>query len=242
MYNCIDVEVSASMFLNNTAKGIFVDYPYRGNGGGLSFGVHNLSSQNPPPTYNVQNCKFENNSAFSNATFARSTTDIIADNIFNGRGGGLAFVPSQASTIYINVTDCCFIGNRATSFAGGLYFLSATSSINHTYDISDCVFLNNTSGDGGGAVGVGIITEGDVKLENQIFLTNLTFRFNSANSFGGGLYIIPGSLGGIGNLIFMRDCKFYQNSASRYGAAVAIAALRGFLDRSRIRNTTFIDK
>ena len=51
-----------------------------------------------------------------------------------------------------------------------------------------------------------------------------------------------GANGGHGNLVTMEGCILIGNIAPGYGAAVAMAALQGYLDHSLLRETTYIDK
>jgi hypothetical protein len=239
VYNCSNAKVSDSFFLNNTAEGIFLDRPYRGNGGGLSFGVHNVFGVDVP-RYVVQDCVFESNSAQTNATQRRTTTDIIASRVFNGRGGGLAFVVSHPSALSILVTRSVFRNNFVVNFAGGLYFFMADESMEMNYTVTDCKFIDNVADVGGGGIGIGFSSDGTFGRENFVRITNVTLSGNRAD-FGGGLYIIPGDNGGHGNLVFMEKCTLTANVAGDYGAAVAMAALQGYLDHSLLRDTTYTD-
>lgn len=178
-------------FFNNTAQGIFSDFPYRGNGGGLSIGIHNVFG-NGVPSYTIRDSTFANNAAWTNATSARSSTMIIEDRIFNGRGGGVAIVLSQESPVNVTVQTCTFTNNAAYSFAGGLYFLPAVPSKGHTYTIEHSTFTSNVAlSGGGGGLGIGYISDGEPGAINRCYIRNCTLRDNWA-TFGGGLYVIPG--------------------------------------------------
>ena len=54
--------------------------------------------------------------------------------------------------------------------------------------------------------------------------------------------LVAGDNGGHGNLVFMEKCTLTANVAGDYGAAVAMAALQGYLDHSLLRDTTYTDK
>ena len=190
VYNCSQVAVTSCEFTDNTAQGIFTDLPYRGNGGGLSIGIHNVLG-NRHHNYSICDCKFTNNAAWSNGTRARSSTNIIEDRIFNGRGGGVAVVLSQASSVTVLVQGCNFTNNTAFSFAGGLYFLPANPSRGHMYFIEHSLFEDNVALTGGGGLGMGYISNGAPGATNWCFIRNCIVRDNWS-TFGGGLYIIPG--------------------------------------------------
>ena len=51
-----------------------------------------------------------------------------------------------------------------------------------------------------------------------------------------------GSLGGAHNRFFMEDCELTGNQAAMYGAAVALSALRSYLDRDQVGEVYFRDK
>lgn len=187
--------VTSCEFLNNTAQGIFTDLPYRGNGGGLSIGIHNVLGNS---SYTIRDSTFANNAAWSNGTGERSSTMIVEDRIFNGRGGGVSIVLSQESPVNVTVQTCTFTNNQALSFAGGLYFLPAVPSRGHTYTIEHSTFTSNVAFLGGGGLGIGYISDGAPGEINRCYIRNCTFRGNWGD-FGGGLYIIPGE-GGVVNL------------------------------------------
>jgi len=185
--------VTSCEFLNNTAQGIFTDLPYRGNGGGLSIGIHNVLG-NRVPSYTIRDSTFANNTAISNVTNVtdeQSGAMIIEDQIFNGRGGGVAIVLSQGSPVNITVQTCTFSHNTASSFAGGLYFLPAVPSRGHTYTIEDSTFTSNVASFGGGGLGIGYISDGAPGAINRCYIRNCTLRGNRGD-FGGGLYVVPG--------------------------------------------------
>ena len=56
------------------------------------------------------------------------------------------------------------------------------------------------------------------------------------------IFWLLGGNGGHGNLVTMEYCNLTGNIAPSYGAAVAMAALQGYLDHSLLRETTYIDK
>lgn len=190
IYNCSQGLVESCTFTDNTAQGIFTDLPYRANGGGLSIGIHNVLG-NRTHNYTIRDCTFTNNYAWSNGTRARSSTDIIEDRIFNGRGGGVALVLSEITPVTILVQGCNFTSNTALSFAGGLYYLPADPSRGHTYTVTDSYFEGNIALTGGGGLGIGYISNGAPGATNWFFIRNSVVR-NNWSTFGGGMYIIPG--------------------------------------------------
>jgi predicted outer membrane repeat protein len=104
----------------------------------------------------------------------------------------------------IDFIDCSFSGNIAES-GGGAYHDHSNGS--HSYE--SCEFTNNeaTLGDGGGIYVV------DVSWQFGFSLINCTLNNNSANTSGGGIYILEGYL-------TLTDCSFINNTATNGGGGL----------------------
>ena len=127
--------------------------------------------------------------------------------------------------------------------AGGLSYSShydAPQSVNASFHVKDCTFTNNSalqtavnltttentarkrySGRGGGiGAALGTIEELHISVEN------CTFTRNTANVFGGGLYIITLS-NTTQHSYNIENCTFVENTANTAGGGLGLSLLFG---------------
>ena len=127
--------------------------------------------------------------------------------------------------------------------AGGLSYSShydAPQSVNASFHVKDCTFTNNSalqtavnvtitdttarrmySGRGGGiGAALGWIEELHISVEN------CTFTRNTANVFGGGLYIITLS-NATQHSYNIENCTFVENTANTAGGGLGLSLLFG---------------
>ena len=127
--------------------------------------------------------------------------------------------------------------------AGGLSYSShydAPQSVNASFCVKDCMFMNNSalqtavnvtitdttarrrySGQGGGiGAALGTIEELHISVEN------CTFTRNTANVFGGGLYIITLS-NATQHSYTIENCTFVENTANTAGGGLGLSLLFG---------------
>ena len=130
----------------------------------------------------------------SNETSASVLTGftITGGYAFNGAG---IFLSQSSPTI----SNCIITGNHADCWGAGLYYQGESSP-----KITDCAFLQNYSGDDGGAIfGFG----GNATVSNTWMIGNISeFTGGAVTSFGSGMLTIS-------------NCTIAQNSGT-WGAAV----------------------
>jgi predicted outer membrane repeat protein len=115
------------------------------------------------------------------------------------RGGGLYALNSD-----VDVRDCTFRSNFATTDGGGLYFEGGPTF--NTLNLINCVFDTNGANDNGGGLG-GSLLSGQVV--NTLFSENWT-----QNSHGAGMYL---KTMGDTNVLTVTNCSFWNNQAGFNG-------------------------
>lgn len=71
------------------------------------------------PSAIIEDCVFDSNKAEIDGTF--TTTQVLEDMLFPGRGGGLSILINSITMVTVNVNNCKFVKNQATSFGGGAH-------------------------------------------------------------------------------------------------------------------------
>ena len=203
-------------FHNNTCDSYFTRKPFQGSGGALSIGYNaNLASLNRADVL-VTDCIFSNNRAIAPPSLFLSTTDILAKNIFSGRGGGLSMPINAVWPLNITINNSVFVNNFAENYGGGLYCHIMGNVGNQTYLFENSVFIKNRALVGSGAINFGNYghTLPSSTLHSTIY--NCTFENNSAQK-GGCLHVVPSFPGFSGNFIKIRKCLFCNNTSTQYG-------------------------
>jgi predicted outer membrane repeat protein len=201
---------------------VIVEYSIFKNNVGLS-GVDASALQiNNAATFSVVNCMFEQNEG----TVIRSSSKKMTINesrFINNTGEDVINFQSQIAGLSFSMMDCVFENNSKRP--AYLTFLNDGSYSNPNYNINisgckftdncesmylqsynpiavtDCLFKNNTGGDGGA-----------IYLNGGISISNSTFDNNNASQ-GGAIYV---NIGTIPTTIL--NCTFYKNSANKGGA------------------------
>ena len=109
---------------------------------------------------------------------------LFSENLYSGRGGGLAIIFNVTSPI--NCRVCIFINNRAQALSGGLYSVVGEAHSNQTYLFKNNVFYNN-SASLSGAFNFVILTvrqNGSGQIMITVLIHNCTFKQNTANIAG----------------------------------------------------------
>ncbi|MFZ4726366.1 MAG: choice-of-anchor Q domain-containing protein, partial [Paludibacter sp.] len=173
-------------------------------GGGVAFAYTSETALNT-----LKGCTIENNIC---SPYNFSTTTY---------GGGICVINGVGGTI-----DSCIVkGNFAGNRGAGLGYTNATTGGTSTFSVKNCQFIENTSSDYGGGVGLNFGTAATVTFENNQIIGNIGLS-------AGGMYLGGGKYNPIKNCVF-RDNK----STSASGAS--ISALYTNLANLVIQNCVF---
>lgn len=89
--------------------------------------------------------------------------------------------------VTINVTNCDFLNNFATSSGGGVYTILDGLS-NHIITFQSCDFVNNLSGDHAGGLEIEFGQNGNEDFSNRVVAHDCQFLGNEAE-YGGAVYV-----------------------------------------------------
>ena len=229
MYNCRQVQIIDTNFVNNRGRAQIQDAPFRGNSGGIAIGTFGVNSSDDKTLITVRNCSFLGNRASTIGAETVSTTQLFQLQVFAGRGGGLGLFIRRDSSVNATIEDCRFEQNFATKFGGGAYFVLDGEVSSHTIEVKRTQFIGNEAGDGGGGLHVAyLVTEGIV---HPITFNSCTFRSNRAID-GAGAYVYPITFARSGASVAFKNCTFQQNRAQMYGAAVGLITVDFYIPHS----------
>ena len=161
-------------------------------------------------------------SEFLNNTAHASLTTLP----FSISAGGIAFSSHNAQFVNISfrVSDCAFADNSALQTASRLTTTENTA-------------LKRYSGRGGG-IGAALGATGGV----YISVENCTFTGNTAQVFGGGLYIITNATRHNYTIV---DCTFVDNTADTAGGGLGLSLLSeehaNTTNLAQVKNCNFVD-
>ena len=242
IFNSRKVYISSSSFKMNQGTGVSQS-PFKGNTGAVSVGFYKYPKKRSMENLSVEvvDTTFFNNSAFANQTTFRSTSKAFFKGILPGRAGGLGvFVHENNHNVSIKVTNCTFKNNFATSYGGGLYFVySGNNAVQRIAGkrpqfkgyVSNCSFIGNAAGFGGGGFIITIQTSGPLKAPHLLYFDSCKFEENIGNS-GGGFYYYVIFHGGRGNSLVIKNTNFKNNtgnsSSDEFGSAFAASIYQEF--------------
>jgi hypothetical protein len=150
----------------------------------------------------VFNC---HNVRLSSVTIEHNRGSGISDVSYRGNTGGASFgynnVPQRFNAPYLNISDSVFRNSSATGF------LTSTEAFSRR------VYIGR-----GGAVGV-FANESHANI--SVVLSNCLFEANSARSFGGAVYILPGGRTSSHNVQVL-DTRFVSNEAGTSGGGLQV--------------------
>eukprot|EP01041_Mallomonas_annulata_P011727 gene11727-24595_t len=197
------VTLNSISFTNNTAT--------TGNGGAMQVNEYNNAIR-------IDQSSFLGNRAgitggavcfLSYNTFVLVWRSLFIGNWAND-GGGLSLTTTSGSTASISnskdidVTNCQFYGNYATSNGGSIYVNGVNRIMLKTLQMR-----NSTAGNYGG--GIYIIQSSAITLYNNYL------NGNKAIHYGGGIYLQKSST------VSIKQCRF-SNSTSEYGSAMYMSS------------------
>ena len=224
IYNSIHVTIANSNFSNNSGTGNVL-LPFRGNAGAVAIAYNkNQSTSLANSNISVENCLFTDNQANVSAESFLTSSNIVRQGVFNGRGGGLALLINDSfHNITASVNNCQFVNNFASSFGGGFYTVFDGRGTQHMLTVKNSQFINNAGTLGSGGLNVAYITNGEFNYPITTLIQNCYF-FENQGEIGGAIYIFPAStFGGDGNVAFIENSTFENNRASIIGGAIAAA-------------------
>ena len=244
IFNSQNVLVKNCTFDNNTSSSYFTRQPFQGNAEGLSIGYNSRLATASLSHVNVTvtDCTFRNNRAAPPTALQLSPTDLQSRRIFSGRGGGLSIVINITSEIHCALTNSEFINNFAENFGGAFYvFISESSTMNHFYMFENNIFKSNGATYGGACT---FVRFSDVIIPEEFNQTarfqNCSFINNTARN-GGGLHVLPSSLGLAGSFISFVECKFIHNTATDYAGVFDIVSYNFYGSREHLSPVEFQD-
>ena len=128
---------------------------------------------------------------------------------YRGNTGGVAFgynnLPSHFNSPSLHMSDSTFRNNSAT--ADSVFLTSSQAFARH-------VFTGR-----GGALAV-FCNESRASL--KVTLTDCIFEGNSARSFGGAVYLLPGGGASTHHSVLLQRCQFDSNQAGICGGGVQV--------------------
>ena len=233
IYNSAHVLIANSNFSNNSGSGNVL-LPFRGNTGAVAIGYNKDESSNfmPNPNILVQNCLFTNNRANVFTESILTSSMIVTQGAFTGRGGGLGLLINESfHNVTALITNCRFHNNSAFSFGGAFYLMFNGTGTQHRVTVDNCQFVNNAGTLGAGAICIGYLTNGNFKFPITGIIQNSLFVKNKGE-IGGAIFIFPASaFGGEGNVAFIQNSTFEKNEATNFGGAIAAATYSLFKAR-----------
>ena len=183
IFNCANVSITDSNFVNNSGTGIS-RHSFRGNTGAVAIGYNNIPSHFTLITARVAKCNFTNNRATAANNF-RTTTAAFGMSIFSGRGGALGvFISESSHDISVTVVDCHFENNFARSFGAALYIVTFGEGTQNHYNLSGVEFVNNFATLGGGAIDNTFFSNGIPQSPHRLVMTDCSFKGNVAQTGG----------------------------------------------------------
>ena len=240
IFNCSNVTVRHCTFRNNTSTSYFTRKQFQGNSAGLSLGYNTGLAPLSRVTVLVTDCVFINNSADPPSHLFLSTTDLIEEYFFSGRGGGIAMLVNVTCPVDVIIKNNLLENNYAKSYGGGLYSYINGITSNQTYILESNMFISNEAELGSGAINFGNYeaTLPFYTLHGTIY--NCTFKHNRADT-GGCLHMVPSLHGFSGNFIMIKECIFYNNTSIDSGGAIDITSYNFYYSRQHYNPVQLID-
>ena len=240
IFNCPNVTVKNCKFTDNNSTSYFGRKPFQGHGGGASVAYNVKLAQLSSANVVVSDCKFINNRAVAPDDFFVSTTNLIEESIFTGRGGGLAMPISATFPVNVVVNNSVFINNFAENYGGGLFYFLGETNGNQTCMFGNNLFIGNQALIGSGAMNFAnfAYTTPSTNLHSTIY--GCTFQGNIAY-IGGCLLIFPSYDGFGGNFVAIQECTFTNNTSMEYGGAVSVASYNAYQIRQHYEPVEFIN-
>ena len=223
-------------FYNNTSDGRFTNNPFQASAGGLSISYNTEDLSNI--TILVSDCIFINNVAESNLSLSSSINRLFSQNIYSGRGGGLAIIFNVTSLVNCTITDCTFINNRAAAMSGGLYCVAGVARSNQEFLFKNNVFTENWA-TLAGAFNFVILASSSTRLNVRAMIYNCKFKQNTADVAGAAIVYFYNGLTNFS--VVFQECDFINNIGTSYAGAIDMVSYNFFAFRNSCPPLEFID-
>jgi len=238
IFNSLNVTVKNCSFYNNTSDSRFTNNPFQASVGGLSISYNTEDLSNIVHlTFLVSDCTFINNVAKSNLSLSSSVNRLFSQNIYSGRGGGLAIIFNVTSLVYCTVMDCTFINNRAAAMSGGFYSVVGVARSNQTFLFKNNVFTENWVTLAGAFNFVMLAS--NTKLNVRAMIYNCKFKQNTADVAGAAIVYFYNGLTNF-SVVFQK-CDFINNISISYAGAIDMVSYNFFAFRNGYPPVEFID-
>lgn len=237
IYNSPNVTVKNCSFYNNTSDGCFTNTPFRASAGGLSISYNTEELHGINIDIFVSDCVFVNNSATSDLPLLYSINRLFTENLYSGRGGGMAIIFNVTSPINCTVSDCVFVNNRAQSLSGGLYIVVGEARSDQTYSFRNNMFSGN-SADLAGAFNFVILASRNKSTQVNTTVYNCTFQHSKANIAGAVVIYFYDGLADFS--VTFEECDFINNTALLYAGAIDVVSYNFFAFRNSFPPVEFI--
>ena len=241
IYNSLNVSIRNCTFCNNTSDSYYFSHQkqYQGSSAGLSVG-YNMENSNVLLNITITDTDFINNIDSPLAKFKLTSSMMLYEKRYTGRGGGLSvLVNLNFSQVDCIISGCKFFDNFASSLGGALYIFIANSFNNQSYRIDKVTFSNNSA-----PIACGALCFVDLRVEANNYnscihttVVNCTFINNMVNNSGGAVSVY--SIMGESNVEF-KDCEFYNNTAKTgQGGSTDVASFNFFKTRDVLYPVVF---
>ena len=232
VYNSLNVTIRNCTFVNNTSDSYYFEQQeqHQGSSGGLSIG-YNMDDSSVLLNITITDIDFINNNASALAKVKLTSSEVIRNRKFTGRGGGLSVVvSSNFSQLNCIIRNCNFSNNFASNFGGAVYIFVANVFNNQIYMFDKVTFINNSAPIGGALC----FFDFRIGVNDSCIHTtavNCTFTNNSADRSGGavGMYSLMGETD---HFVEYENCEFCNNTVmTGYGGGIDVGSYNFFRAR-----------
>ena len=159
----------------------------------------------------ISGCTFRNNTSDPQESGSLiSTSDLLEDLLFPGRGGAVAITINTTFAFNASIEDCVIENSFATSFGGGVY-LAYSGFAPHATSVNRTTFVNNRCDGPSGGLQLGFV-EGSVGgLRLDVY--NSEF-YDNVGQFGGAMQLVANG-----------ECHIHHNTMGFKKACVAVTLL-----------------
>ena len=240
VYNSLNVTIRNCKFVNNTSDSYYFEQQkqYQGSSGGLSIG-YSMNDSSVLLNITISDTDFINNNASPLAEFKLTSSDVLQNRTFTGRGGGLSVVvSSNFSQLNCIIRNCNFSNNSASNFGGALYIAVANVFNNQNFMFDKVTFNNNSAPIGGALsfIDLRVVANGCCIHATAV---NCTFTNNMAAESGGAVCMYS-MMGDTNHSVEYDNCKFCNNTAmTGHGGGIDVASYNFFRARDVLHPVVF---